>query len=59
MAELNVCRTERVNPAQSIAFDQKGFDRNCTQKLKMLTNFLLYFLLNVITGNMFVNVTVK
>ena len=44
MAELNVCRTERSNPAQSIALLSKGVDWFCAQKLRMLTNFLSYLL---------------
>ena len=40
MTESIVCRTERSNPAQSIALHLKGYDRFCAQKSRMLTNFL-------------------
>ena len=32
MTESIVCRTERANPAQSIALKLKGFERFCAQK---------------------------
>ena len=40
MTESVACRTERANPAQSIAFHMKGFDRFHAQKSMMLTNSL-------------------
>ena len=44
MTESIVCRTERANPAQSIALKSKGFGSFCAQKLRMLTNFLTEFI---------------
>jgi hypothetical protein len=41
MTESIVCRTERANPAQSIALSSKGLGMFCAQKLKTLTIFLL------------------
>lgn len=58
MTEITVCRTERANPAQSIALLLKGFDRFCAKKLRMLTIFLSNLIVKCDHGNIFVNITI-
>jgi hypothetical protein len=59
MTESIVCRTERANPAQSIALLLKGFGRFCAKKLQDVNKFFSNLIVKgKIHGNIFVNITV-